>query len=211
MKKTSMYLAMVSGDQEQVKEMLEDKRNKGVLNPEYEKKNIGRVIVATEKTYRKGGLLLSETLLVIAAAKAALAKIEEISTETNKLSRQKILLFTVGDSGHDLHKNMVEVLLRTNGFQAIDLGMIGCEEDVVEAVLTHHPVAIYLYFPNIDALLLSDRIVRELERAALLERLIVIGGGYPLCKKAVPDGLNGFADNVASALALFKGMISTGK
>jgi 5-methyltetrahydrofolate--homocysteine methyltransferase len=98
---------------------------------------VGRLFNANE-------LIVAEVLQSAEAMKAAVAHLEQYMEKAESASRGKIVLATVKGDVHDIGKNLVEIILRNNGFEVINLGIKVPPEDLIEAWRRHQPDAIGL-------------------------------------------------------------------
>jgi len=58
--------------------------------------------------------------------------------------RGKVVLATVKGDVHDIGKNLVEIILKNNGFEVVNLGIKVPPEELIKAYQQHHPDAIGL-------------------------------------------------------------------
>ncbi len=98
---------------------------------------VGRLFNANE-------LIVAEVLQSAEAMKAAVAHLEKFMEKSESTSRGKIVLATVKGDVHDIGKNLVEIILRNNGFEVVNLGIKVPPEELIEAWRKHHPDAIGL-------------------------------------------------------------------
>jgi len=89
--------------------------------------------------FEKGKIFLPQLILTAGAAQEAFAVIREkmVSSNSQPVSKGKIILATVKGDIHDIGKNIVKVLLENYGYDVIDLGKdVPCEL-VVEKAIEH--------------------------------------------------------------------------
>ncbi|MGH9794576.1 MAG: methionine synthase [Candidatus Acidiferrales bacterium] len=98
---------------------------------------VGRLFNANE-------LIVAEVLQSAEAMKAAVAHLEQFMEKSESTSRGKIILATVKGDVHDIGKNLVEIILRNNGFDVVNLGIKVPPEDLINAWRKHKPDAIGL-------------------------------------------------------------------
>ncbi len=98
---------------------------------------VGRLFNANE-------LIVAEVLQSAEAMKAAVAHLEQFMEKSESASRGKIVLATVKGDVHDIGKNLVEIILKNNGYDVINLGIKVPPEDLIEAWRKHRPDAIGL-------------------------------------------------------------------
>lgn len=99
----------------------------------------GYLIPALDKAgekFEKGQIFLPQLILTAGAAQACFEVVKKgISSETESISKGKVVLATVKGDIHDIGKNIVKVLLESYGFTVIDLGKDVHPETVLKAAV----------------------------------------------------------------------------
>jgi len=98
---------------------------------------VGRLFNANE-------LIVAEVLQSAEAMKAAVNHLEQFMEKADTAKRGKVVLATVKGDVHDIGKNLVEIILKNNGFEVVNLGIKVPPEDLIKAYQQHHPDAIGL-------------------------------------------------------------------
>ncbi|HKI12469.1 MAG TPA: methionine synthase [Candidatus Acidoferrum sp.] len=98
---------------------------------------VGRLFNANE-------LIVAEVLQSAEAMKAAVSHLEQFMEKADTAKRGKIVLATVKGDVHDIGKNLVEIILKNNGFDVVNLGIKVPPEKLIEAFQEHKPDAIGL-------------------------------------------------------------------
>jgi 5-methyltetrahydrofolate--homocysteine methyltransferase len=111
---------------------------------------VGRLFNANE-------LIVAEVLQSAEAMKAAVGHLEQFMETSDMEKRARILLATVKGDVHDIGKNLVEIVLKNNGYEVINLGIKVPPEDLIRAFREHHP----------DAIGLSGLLVKSAEQMAI--------------------------------------------
>jgi 5-methyltetrahydrofolate--homocysteine methyltransferase len=111
---------------------------------------VGRLFNANE-------LIVAEVLQSAEAMKAAVGHLEQFMESSDMEKRARILLATVKGDVHDIGKNLVEIVLKNNGYEVINLGIKVPPEDLIRAYREHHP----------DAIGLSGLLVKSAEQMAI--------------------------------------------
>jgi 5-methyltetrahydrofolate--homocysteine methyltransferase len=76
--------------------------------------------------------------------KAAVAYLEQFMDKDESATRGTIVLATVKGDVHDIGKNLVEIILKNNGYRIVNLGIKVPPEDLIAAYHSHKPDAIGL-------------------------------------------------------------------
>src|SRR6266536_4233690 len=120
-------------------------------------------------------LIVAEVLQSAEAMKAAVGHLEGFMEKDESASRGTIVLATVKGDVHDIGKNLVEIILKNNGYRIVNLGIKVPPEDLIAAYHTHKP----------DAFGLSGLLVKSAPqmvvtaqdlRAACIEVPLFVGG-----------------------------------
>ena len=98
---------------------------------------VGRLFNANE-------LIVAEVLQSAEAMKAAVNHLEQFMEKADTAKRGKVILATVKGDVHDIGKNLVEIILKNNGFDVVNLGIKVPPEDLIKAYQAHQPDAIGL-------------------------------------------------------------------
>ena len=98
---------------------------------------VGRLFNANE-------LIVAEVLQSAEAMKAAVSHLEQFMEKADTAKRGKVVLATVKGDVHDIGKNLVEIILKNNGFDVVNLGIKVPPEKLIEAFQEHKPDAIGL-------------------------------------------------------------------
>jgi len=98
---------------------------------------VGRLFNANE-------LIVAEVLQSAEAMKAAVNHLEQFMEKADTAKRGKVVLATVKGDVHDIGKNLVEIILKNNGYDVVNLGIKVPPEELIKAYLLHKPDAIGL-------------------------------------------------------------------
>jgi 5-methyltetrahydrofolate--homocysteine methyltransferase len=98
---------------------------------------VGRLFNANE-------LIVAEVLQSAEAMKAAVGHLEQFMEKADTAKRGKVVLATVKGDVHDIGKNLVEIILKNNGFDVVNLGIKVPPEELIRAFQAHKPDAIGL-------------------------------------------------------------------
>src|SRR6266511_518600 len=86
-------------------------------------------------------LIVAEVLQSAEAMKAAVGHLEGFMEKDESASRGTIVLATVKGDVHDIGKNLVEIILKNNGYRIVNLGIKVPPEDLIAAYHSHKPDA----------------------------------------------------------------------
>jgi 5-methyltetrahydrofolate--homocysteine methyltransferase len=127
------------------------------------------------RLFNDNQLIVAEVLQSAEAMKTAVAYLERFMEKDESAGRGTVVLATVKGDVHDIGKNLVEIILKNNGYRIVNLGIKVPPEDLIAAYHTHKP----------DAFGLSGLLVKSAQqmvvtaqdlRAAGIEIPLLVGG-----------------------------------
>lgn len=92
----------------------------------------------------------------------------------------KIVLGTVTGDVHDIGKNLLGFLLKSGGFEVVDLGVDVPTERFIEAVKEHSPDVLALSAMLTTTMLSMEEVLKSLKKEGLRDKVKVIIGGAPV-------------------------------
>lgn len=119
----------------------------------------------------------------------------------DKKAAARVILATVKGDLHDLGKNMVGAMLKTAGFEVIDLGKDTPTEKIVNAVKEYEPQIVGLSALLTTTVPQQKVVIEALRAEGLLENVRVMVGGAPVTQEwATEAGADGFAPDAPEAV-----------
>ena len=93
------------------------------------------------RLFNDNQLIVAEVLQSAEAMKTAVGHLEGFMEKNEGMSRGTIVLATVKGDVHDIGKNLVEIILKNNGYRIVNLGIKVPPEDLIAAYHAHKPDA----------------------------------------------------------------------
>ena len=119
-----------------------------------------------------------------------------------------IILGTVKGDLHNLGKNLVAVMLRTGGFNVIDLGINVSGEKFFEEATKHNADIIGLSALLTTTMMEQKNVIDLLKEKSVRSNFKVMVGGAPISQQWADDiGADGYARNAGEAVELAKKML----
>src|ERR1700682_4793939 len=135
---------------------------------------VGRLFNANE-------LIVAEVLQSAEAMKAAVSHLEQFMEKADTAKRGKVVLATVKGDVHDIGKNLVEIILKNNGYDVVNLGIKVPPEELIKAYKQHQPDAIGLSGLLVKSAQQMVITANDLKDAGIMVPLLV--GGAALSAK----------------------------
>ena len=135
---------IIEGTREGLIEDLERKRAEGAAPLDIINGPLMAGMAEVGRLFNANELIVAEVLQSAEAMKAAVGHLEQFMEKSDSSKRGKIVLATVKGDVHDIGKNLVEIILKNNGYEVVNLGIKVPPEELIKAYLQHHPDAIGL-------------------------------------------------------------------
>ena len=158
--------------------------------------------------YEKGEYFLMELILAGNLAKEVTALIQPLLVGKEQPSKGKVVIGTVQGDLHDIGKNIVAVMLRSAGFNVLDLGIDVPAEKFVEAVKKEKPDIVALSTLLSIGVPQVEEVIKTLERAGLRSKVKVMIGGRPITKSFSDEvGADAYRRDAIEAVRLAEALL----
>ncbi len=135
---------ILEGSKDGLVEDLERKRAEGATPLEIINGPLMAGMAEVGRLFNANELIVAEVLQSAEAMKAAVGHLEQFMQKSETSRRGKIVLATVKGDVHDIGKNLVEIILKNNGYDVVNLGIKVPPEELIDAYRKHKPDAIGL-------------------------------------------------------------------
>jgi 5-methyltetrahydrofolate--homocysteine methyltransferase len=135
---------IIEGTRDGLVEDLERKRGEGIAPLDIINGPLMDGMAEVGRLFNANELIVAEVLQSAEAMKAAVSHLEQFMEKADTAKRGKVILATVKGDVHDIGKNLVEIILKNNGFDVVNLGIKVPPEDLIKAFQSHQPDAIGL-------------------------------------------------------------------
>jgi corrinoid protein of di/trimethylamine methyltransferase len=157
--------------------------------------------------WKRGEVFLPEVVASAEIFKQCNAIVEPalLASRADATAQQLVVLATVKGDLHDLGKNMVGAMLRTSGFEVLDLGKDVPADKIIATVREVSPTIVGLSALLTTTVPYQDTVIKALTREGLRDRVKVMVGGAPVTPEwAEKIGADGYANNAPEAVDVAK-------
>jgi corrinoid protein of di/trimethylamine methyltransferase len=200
--------AVVEGNVDAVAELTEKAVKAGIKPLDVLNDGLVKGIEVVGERFAEGDYFLPDLILGAKAMDVGINVIEPLLTSEKREYLGRVLMGTVEGDMHDIGKNIVIMMLKSNGFEVFDLGVDVSSKVFVEKVKELKPQII-----GISALLTTTvnkqkEIIELLQEEGVREQVKVIIGGAPI-NQAWSDniGADGYGEDALSAVGLCKNLL----
>ncbi len=161
--------------------------------------------------WSRGEVFLPEVVAAATLFKLCNELVEPILLERGeKKAGARVLLATVKGDLHDLGKNMVGAMLKTAGFEVIDLGKDTPTEKIINAVREYEPQILGLSALLTTTVPQQKVVIETLKAEGLFDKVKVMVGGAPVTQEWADEaGADGYAPDAPEAVQ--RALVLTGQ
>jgi 5-methyltetrahydrofolate--homocysteine methyltransferase len=135
---------IVEGTRDGLIEDLDRKRAEGVAPLEIVNGPLMAGMAEVGRLFNANELIVAEVLQSAESMKTAVSHLEQFMEKADTAKRGRVVLATVKGDVHDIGKNLVEIILKNNGYDVVNLGIKVPPDELVRAYQQHKPDAIGL-------------------------------------------------------------------
>jgi corrinoid protein of di/trimethylamine methyltransferase len=199
----SMTKAIVEGDGKEARRLAQEALDKGMDPVEAIEKGFVPGLKRMGELFDQGEVFLPELMMAGEAMKEAVSVLGPVIREAGGGggNRPVVVMGTVEGDLHEIGKNIICIMLETEGFEVVDLGMDVDTEDFVKAARDNKASVV-----GASALLTTTmehqrELVKAVKDAGLDVKVVV--GGAPITKDWADEiGAHGYAENAKDAVEL---------
>ena len=160
--------------------------------------------------WKRGEVFLPEVVASAEVFKACNAIVEPalLAQRGDDEAGHLVVLATVKGDLHDLGKNMVAAMLRTSGFEVLDLGKDVSADRIIETIHERSPAIVGLSALLTTTVPYQQTVIERLATEELRGQVKVMVGGAPVTPEwADRIGADGYANNAPEAVEVARKLV----
>jgi len=193
--------AVKNGDEKLTVQTVDEALKAGIEAKEILSNGLVPGIQALGQLFKDGQAYLPEILISARAMRSGTEKLRPLLAGADVPNKGTVVIGTVEGDMHDIGKNLVKMMLESNGYDVHDLGV-----DVSADAFAAEAKAVNADIVATSALLTTTMtiipaIAKALETAGLKSKVKMMIGGAPITRQFADEiGVAGYADDCASAV-----------
>jgi len=190
-----------NGDDKQVVELVSKALVNGIPSLDILSKGLIPGIRALGQLFKDGQAYLPEILISTRAMRSGTELLKPYLEAQDIQKRGIVVTGTVEGDMHDIGKNLVKMMLESNGYEVHDLGVdVAAEAFANEARDTNADIVAASALLTTTMTMIPD-IVKALKEASMSKKVKVMIGGAPITRQFADEvGAEGYADDCATAV-----------
>jgi corrinoid protein of di/trimethylamine methyltransferase len=200
--------AVTEGEKDLVEELTEKAIAEGIEPLAIINDGLTKGIELVGEYFSAGKYYLPDLLLGAKSMEAGIKKLEPLLGDANRESVGTVVMGTVQGDLHEIGKNIVIMMLKTAGFEVIDLGIDVPSQKFIDKVKEVKPQIVGISALLTTTVARQKEIIELLEEEGLRKDVKVMIGGAPI-NQAWADqiGADGYAEDATVAVEVAKKFI----
>jgi 5-methyltetrahydrofolate--homocysteine methyltransferase len=196
------------GDSATVKELTKTALSQKIAAEEILNDGLVKGMDAIGIKFKKNEIFIPEVLIATRAMKAGMDIIRPYFTEERKESKGKIVIGTVKGDLHDIGKKIVCMILESEGFEVVDIGIDVPKEKFLTSIKKENPDIIGMSALLTTTMVYMREVIEAVEKAKLKQNVKIIIGGAPITQSFADEiKVDGYAPDGVSAVELVKNLL----
>ena len=188
-----------SGDDKQVVELVNKALKAKMPALDILEKGLVPGIQALGKCFKEGTAYLPEVLIATRAMNRGVETLKPQLANVKITSKGNVLIGTVEGDMHDIGKNLVKLMLESNGFKVEDLGADVTADAFVAAARASKPDVVAMSALLTMTMTAMPKVIDGLKKSGLKVKVMI--GGAPITREfATQIGAEGFAEDCVTAV-----------
>jgi len=188
-----------SGDDKQVVELVNKALKAKMPALDILEKGLVPGIQALGKCFKEGTAYLPEVLIATRAMNRGVETLKPQLANVKIVSKGNVLIGTVEGDMHDIGKNLVKLMLESNGFTVEDLGADVTADAFVAAARASKPDVVAMSALLTMTMTAMPKVIDGLKKSGLKVKVMI--GGAPITREfATQIGAEGFAEDCVTAV-----------
>jgi len=204
-----MAKAVIDGDEERTVTLAKEALEEGLDPTEAIEKGLAEGMKEVGRRFEKLEVYLPE-MIISADAMTAGVEIfrQHLLARGGETPKKTVLLGTIQGDVHDIGKNIVKIMLESNGFKVYDLGRDVPVFDFIEKVKELSPDIIGVSALMTTTMVYMPKLIEALKEEKLREKVKVMVGGAPVLPEwAKKIGADGYGESAMEAVRVAKRLV----
>ena len=193
--------AVQDGDDKQAVKLVKEALVGGLPAIDILEKGLVPGVQALGKLFQNGQAYLPEILISTRAMNRGLAELQPHLAGADIRKKGTVVLGTVEGDLHDIGKNLAGLMLASNGFNVVDVGVDVSADSFVNAVRENKADIVAMSSLLTVTMPSMPTVIEALKKAGLKDNVRAMIGGAPITREFADSiGAEGFAGDCASAV-----------
>lgn len=199
---------LIEGNIENVKKFIQNAINDGAAAEKILDKGLLAGMEVIGQRFKVGDMFIPEVIHRAKIMHGAMEILEPFLGKGDGKNLGKILMATVKGDMHDIGKNLVCIMLKSSGFNVVDLGIDVDSQQWVNAIKENNPDISGMSTLLTTTMPQIGETIKALKEADILDQVKVMIGGAPVTEDFAKEcGADAYGSNAAKAVEKTKELV----
>lgn len=202
--------SIIEGEEDETLELVAEALKKGIDAQTILHEALTNAMIELGELWNKGEVFIPEVMFAAQIFQKAADFLEpHLASQGDTETLGTVVIGTVKGDLHNLGKNLVAIMLRTAGFNVIDLGVDVPAEKFIEEAQKNNAQIIGLSALLTTTMMEQKNVIDNLSESGLRSKFKVIVGGAPVTEEWAKEiNADGYARNAGEAVELAKSLLN---
>lgn len=174
---------LIKGEGEEVEKLTKEALNRGIAPKDILTDSLLKGMTKAGEMFKEKTLTMYDVLEAAKTMEKSVKILKPLLKDGDMIKKGKILTGSVQGDFHDIGKNLCILMLESNGFQVIDMGVDVPQEKIEEYIKKYSPDILMLSAMIAPTMEVMKMTVKYLRDKGVIENLKIMVGGAPLTEE----------------------------
>jgi len=174
---------LIKGEGEEVEKLTKEALNRGIAPKDILTDSLLKGMTKAGEMFKEKTLTMYDVLEAAKTMEKSVKILKPLLKDGDMIKKGKILTGSVQGDFHDIGKNLCILMLESNGFQVIDMGVDVPQEKIEEDIKKYSPDILMLSAMIAPTMEVMKMTVKYLRDKGVIENLKIMVGGAPLTEE----------------------------
>ena len=174
---------LINGESKEIEKLTEEALNIGIAPRDILTDSLLKGMTKAGEMFKEKTLTMYEVLEAAKTMEKSVKILKPFLKDGDMIKKGKILIGTVHGDFHDIGKNFCILMLESNGFEMIDMGVDVTPEKIEEEIIRYSPDILMLsamLTPTLESMKMTIKYLRD---KGITENIKIMVGGAPLTEE----------------------------
>ncbi len=174
---------LINGESKEIEKLTEEALNIGIAPRDILTDSLLKGMTKAGEMFKEKTLTMYDVLEAAKTMEKSVKILKPFLKDGDMIKKGKILIGTVHGDFHDIGKNFCVLMLESNGFEMIDMGVDVTPEKIEEEIIRYSPDILMLsamLTPTLESMKMTIKYLRD---KGITENIKIMVGGAPLTEE----------------------------
>ena len=193
---------------ENIEELTQEALDKGIAPKDILSKSLLKGMTRAGEMFKEKTLTMYDVLESAKTMEKSVKILKPLLKDEDIVKKGKILAGSVQGDFHDIGKNLCILMLESNGFQVIDMGVDVPQEKIEEYIKKYSPDILMLSAMIVPTMEVMKMTLEYLREKGVTEHLKIMVGGAPLTEEIAKSMSAAYSADAVSAVEVAEKLLN---